>query len=413
MTNAEVLPSLELDRTSSSSSVSSLVIPKNKNDVESVKAYVHAICADYLGGIWKEIEFDDFPLERMSGGLSNYMYKCELDEEKLKPMDNEPMRILIRLYGVNRSKSLAVPKDLLISTIMSTKGIGPKLYGVFSEGRLEELIQASCLEQDDMYIPEFSSEIARIMAQFHTAEMPFIKEPNWLWNQFKGLFLKTRNLNFTDESKAEKYAKIQSSNLEREYQELRLILEAFNSPVVFCHNDVNIGNILNHNNGRLMLIDYEYGSYNYRGFDIGNFFCEWMMDNNYKLPPFYQYHYEYYPNHEQQLAFVKAYIKGAKHCTEEACACKNIDANNNPDADSYHGKNLDEEMILKEANHFALASSLFWTIWAVNQAYNTQSQFQYLDYSLDRLDAYFKHKKILFPDGYNVEIDTKVASQTS
>lgn len=28
----------------------------------------------------------------------------------------------------------------------------------------------------------------------------------------------------------------------------------------------------------LRIIDFEYGSYNYRGFDFGNHFCEWTLD---------------------------------------------------------------------------------------------------------------------------------------
>ena len=32
-----------------------------------------------------------------------------------------------------------------------------------------------------MYVPEFSSSIAKAMAKFHTLEMPFTKEPKWLF----------------------------------------------------------------------------------------------------------------------------------------------------------------------------------------------------------------------------------------
>lgn len=53
------------------------------------------------------------------------------------------------------------------------------------------------------------------------------------------------------------------------------------SPIVFCHNDLNAGNMLLDSKSNIVIIDYEYGSYNYRGFDLGNFFCEWMM--NYRV----------------------------------------------------------------------------------------------------------------------------------
>ena len=58
------------------------------------------------------------------------------------------------------------------------------------------------------------------------------------------------------------------------------------SPVVFCHNDLQEGNILHtrtsaHEPGRdVILIDYEYCAYNYRGFDLANHFLEWSFDNS-------------------------------------------------------------------------------------------------------------------------------------
>ncbi|CAG13836.1 unnamed protein product, partial [Tetraodon nigroviridis] len=50
----------------------------------------------------------------------------------------------------------------------------------------------------------------------------------------------------------------------------RLLLASTNSPVVFCHNDCQEGNILllegcqSSDKQKLMFIDFEYSSYNYR-----------------------------------------------------------------------------------------------------------------------------------------------------
>lgn len=49
-----------------------------------------------------------------------------------------------------------------------------------------------------------------------------------------------------------------------------------NFPVVFCHNDVQALNILfNGSKDKVYFIDFEYASYNYRGWDIGNHMCEY------------------------------------------------------------------------------------------------------------------------------------------
>lgn len=51
----------------------------------------------------------------------------------------------------------------------------------------------------------------------------------------------------------------------------------------------------------LMIIDFEYCAYNYRGFDLANHFIEWMIDYTNKEYPFFFYKSEQYPNIEQQV----------------------------------------------------------------------------------------------------------------
>lgn len=47
------------------------------------------------------------------------------------------------------------------------------------------------------------------------------------------------------------------------------------SPIVFCHNDLLLANIIyNAEKNTVTFIDYEYSNYNYQAFDIGNHFAE-------------------------------------------------------------------------------------------------------------------------------------------
>jgi ethanolamine kinase len=77
-----------------------------------------------------------------------------------------------------------------------------------------------------------------------------------------------------------------------------------NAPVVFAHNDLLSGNfMLNDEEEKLYLIDFEYGSYNYRGFDIGNHFNEYAG---------YDCDYSLYPSKEEQYHFIKHYLQPDK-----------------------------------------------------------------------------------------------------
>lgn len=81
------------------------------------------------------------------------------------------------------------------------------------------------------------------------------------------------------------------------------------SPVVFCHNDLQEGNILlkeNESSGchSLCLIDYEYCAYNYRGFDIANHFIEWTYDYTNPLHPYFSVNPELFPTKAQQVNII-------------------------------------------------------------------------------------------------------------
>lgn len=77
-------------------------------------------------------------------------------------------------------------------------------------------------------------------------------------------------------------------------------------PVVFCHNDMQEGNILLRQNSlkrELVIIDFEYCSYNYRGFDLANHFVEWQYDYTAKDYPFYYERNAAGPTDEQKVSW--------------------------------------------------------------------------------------------------------------
>lgn len=63
--------------------------------------------------------------------------------------------------------------------------------------------------------------------------------------------------------------------LKIELNQLKDVISQIESPVVFAHNDLLLGNILyNDCDNRVIFIDYEYADYNYQAYDIGNHFAE-------------------------------------------------------------------------------------------------------------------------------------------
>lgn len=66
------------------------------------------------------------------------------------------------------------------------------------------------------------------------------------------------------------------------------MLTTSQSPIVFAHNDTNSTNMLfDPHSHQIYLLDYEYSGYNYRAFELGNFFNEQLWDYEVPTPPYF------------------------------------------------------------------------------------------------------------------------------
>ncbi|XP_077901610.1 choline kinase alpha isoform X7 [Ictidomys tridecemlineatus] len=324
------------------------------------KAYLW--CKEFLPGAWRGLREEQFHISVIRGGLSNMLFQCSLPDT-MATVGDEPRKVLLRLYGA--------------------------------------ILQMSRrLDTEELSLPDISAEIAEKMATFHGMKMPFNKEPKWLFGTMEKYLNQVLRIKFTGESRIKQLHKFLNYNLPLELENLRSLLESTPSPVVFCHNDCQEGNVLllegreNSEKQKLMLIDFEYSSYNYRGFDIGNHFCEWMYDYSYEKYPFFTANILKYPTRKQQscqgelsecleqsqLHFISSYLTTFQNDFENL---------------SSEEKSAIEEDVLLEVNRFALASHFFWGLWSIVQAKISAIEFGYMEYAQARFDAYFDQKRKL------------------
>ncbi|XP_035521724.1 choline kinase alpha-like [Morone saxatilis] len=249
------------------------------------KAYLW--CREFLHGAWKSLSEEDFHITIIRGGLSNKLFLCNLPDS-LDTVGDEPRSILLRLYGAilqmscNKGDSRqsnkenhfqgaeAMVLESVMFAILAERELGPKLYGIFPQGRLEQYVPSRKLDTCELSDPSISAEVAEKMARFHGMRMPFNKEPKWLFGTMDKYLNQVLRLNFTRESHLRRFNRLLSYNLPQEMDMLKSLLESTHSPVVFCHNDCQEGNVLllkgrqSSDKQKLMLIDFEYSSYNYR-----------------------------------------------------------------------------------------------------------------------------------------------------
>lgn len=83
---------------------------------------------------------------RFSGGLSNELYICSLPEGY--PLShNTPQQVVLRIYGCLYGELVgnthALISDTVVFALLSERKVGPKLYAIFPEGRLEQFLPVS------------------------------------------------------------------------------------------------------------------------------------------------------------------------------------------------------------------------------------------------------------------------------
>ncbi|KAL8480244.1 hypothetical protein ACS0TY_026461 [Phlomoides rotata] len=310
---------------------------------------------------WSNLDESDISLDTVSGGITNLLLKASVREN-----DGSVVNMTVRLYGPNTEYVINRERELQAIPHLSAAGFGAKLLGVFGNGMVQSFIDARTLTPSDMREPKLVAEIAKQLRNFHEVEIPGPKEPQ-LWNDIFKFFVRASTLKFDNSEKQKKYEIISFGEINKDIADLKVMTDRFNAPVVFCHNDLLSGNLmLNDNEDKLYFIDFEYGSYNYRGFDIGNHFNEYAG---------YDCDYRMYPSKDEQYNFFRHYLR--------------------PDRPN---EVLDKELeaLYAETNTYMLASHLYWALWALIQAKMSPIDFDYLGYFFLRYEEYKKRKDSCF-----------------
>jgi hypothetical protein len=94
----------------------------------------------------------------------------------------------------------------------------------------------------------------------------------------------------------------------------------------------------------LVIIDYEYSRYDFRGFDLGNLACEFTFSYAVSDPPGYTFDATAYPSSEQLGSFFEAYAEG--FAPERA-------------------SRPTPSELASEMDSGILASHLYWTLWSI------------------------------------------------
>ncbi|XP_071729516.1 probable ethanolamine kinase [Rutidosis leptorrhynchoides] len=310
---------------------------------------------------WSNLDESHFSVEKVSGGITNLLLKVSVKDENENTID-----VAVRLYGPNTDDIINRGRELQVIHHLSVAGFGPKLLGVFKNGMVQSFIHARTLIPSDLNKPKLAAEIAKQLNSFHQVDVLGSKEPQ-LWNDISKLFEKASTLSFDGSEKQKIYIQISFDEVQDEITKLKELTGRLDAPVVFAHNDLLSENLMfNDDEEKLYFIDFEYASYNYRGFDIGNHFNEYAgKDCDYTL----------YPTKDEQYHFFRNYL--------------------NP-KDPNEVSDEDLEALFVETSCYMLASHLYWALWALIQAKSSSIDFDFLNYFFMRYTEYKRRKNECF-----------------
>ncbi|KAK6752350.1 hypothetical protein RB195_003647 [Necator americanus] len=411
-------PSLKFkDRTTDSSDLKEVFAKFDSSQPISTEilSRTRYLCAKYLGGAWNRIRLDQFRLKAITGGMSNLLFLVELSSE-VESIGSEARQALLRIQCQSDLDQLLT--ESVVFTLLSERCLGPKLLGVFPGGRFEQFIPSRPLQCTEISKPMIGRIIAPMLARVHTLDVPITKEPevmncarSWL-TKFRLTAGGARPIDIRcTAARVPPHCyptAITCDQLEEELNFVEDFLAKSKSPVVFSHNDLQEGNILlfadyhldidgtvRSRSGEkadidpLVLIDFEYCSYNYRGFDLGNHFCEYGFDYNCDQPPYYKIYGEMFEVDQERRNFCEAY-------RDEVYKMRDTGENPHFPSDLVTGnREADLARLVTESTLFMAVSNIYWSCWALLNAEDAFIQFDYGSYARDRLALYYQQKASL------------------
>ncbi|KAG2769000.1 hypothetical protein Pcac1_g19849 [Phytophthora cactorum] len=305
---------------------------------------------------WSDVEPDSVDVEHLGGAMTNLIFAVH------KP-DGKDRDVLVRVYGEGTESFFSRVEETRLFQLLSDKKIGVNLLGQFANGRAEKLIHGSTYTNKRMRQPEESRIIAKQLRVFHELDIDIDRKPTYITSIRK--LLEVARIKCT----ADKFKGIVDlKQLAKDVDELEKILAEVPSPIVLSHNDLQYGNIMKNDAGDAVLIDFEYTSYNPRGYDLGNHFCEWAYDYH-KTVNAHLGDFAKYPTQEQQRHFCRAYLAGK-------------------DGDENDVSENEVESLRLEANMYSMATHLYWTIWGYIQASQSTIDFDYLGFAQCRYEVF-------------------------
>ena len=144
------------------------------------------------------------------------------------------------------------------------------------------------MEEKDLFNNDLMDKLAIKLAKFHALTPPMDKKKNWLLLDFVDdleHFSDKRIVGQKELFEGYELNALLGRDIKNELQWIAKKVVDFESPIVFCHNDFRMENTLLTEDNELILSDFDFSHYGYRGYDLAMFFNGFhkIVDNKWEF----------------------------------------------------------------------------------------------------------------------------------
>ncbi|KAH7915109.1 choline kinase cytoplasm [Hygrophoropsis aurantiaca] len=341
-------------------------------------------------------------IHKVSGSLTNAVYFVSCISQPQIPT------ILLRIYGPSSGSLISRPRELHTLHILSSQyRIGPRIYGTFLNGRIEEYFDSTTLQPHDLRDKKTSHWIGARMAELHSVDINAIEGPlavtsmegkSWeigIKKNVKAWLTPAREvLALPNVSQSDREALDMDRFLEHWTRYMRWISHTEkiegSSRRVFAHNDTQYGNLLRINgklkegtpdHRQIVVVDFEYASPNPLAFDIANHFHEWTA--NYHSDDPHILNPSRYPTLDERQNFYRAYLEHSAHSFSSPPTTNSV-------------MEVEIAQLDRQVHIWSPASPGMWAVWGIVQARDdlergeSEPEFDYIGYAKCRMESFYR-----------------------
>ena len=330
-----------------------MVVIVRKELVDKNSAQLEQDIVDILSAAQVEFDRESLKIDKLTGGTSNDIYRVETKAY---------VKILFRVYGAGSEQFIDRKQELENMKLLSDFGLGANVLAEFDNGIAYHYINGRSISRAEAISLDIYPLIARKLAKIH--QMPVQNKKNVLWSRMENFIDLVPD--FQEDIIGNGIFRCKQDFIE-EFKFLKNMLKDCNSPLVFCHLDLNLPNIL-FDGTDVSFIDVEYSGCSYPAFDIANHFVEFVGFEDKQLD-----YVKWFPSREFQLAWLRTYFDAITNIYTEA----------------------EVEALFELVQKFVLCSHLMWASWSLVQASVSKIDFDFKDFAKQRFREYARIKNIV------------------